>query len=85
MQWIVWLKITYDVAKEYYKNYLIKTGTFNEEQFEEKVKALITSNPRIEDDLALHVKGIEIQVRNLDARINKVSIYNQIHGKAWPD
>ena len=58
------VKNNFDVAKEYYKNYLIKTGTYNEEQFEEKLKALITSNPRMEDDLALHVKGIEIQVRN---------------------
>ena len=47
------VKNNYDVAKEYYKNYLIKTGTYNEEQFEEKLKALITSNPRMEDDLAL--------------------------------
>jgi len=51
-------------VRNIYKNYLIKTGTFNEEQFEEKVKSVIYSNPRIEDDMALHVKGIEIQAKN---------------------
>jgi len=43
---------------------LIKTGTFNEEQFDEKLKTTINSNPRLEEDLALHVKGVEIQVTN---------------------
>jgi len=51
-------------VRNIYKNYLIKTGTFNEEQFEEKVKSVIYSNPRLEDDMELHVKGIEIQARN---------------------
>lgn len=51
-------------VKQMYKDYLIKTGTFNEEQFDEKVKSVIYSNPRLEDDMALHVKGIEIQARN---------------------
>ncbi len=51
-------------VREMYKDYLIKTGTFNEEQFDEKVKSVIYSNPRLEDDMELHVKGIEIQARN---------------------
>ena len=32
------IKDDYDTAKEYYKNYLIKTGTFDEEKFEEKTQ-----------------------------------------------
>jgi len=28
------------------------------------LKTVINSNPRLEDDLILHVKGIEIQVKN---------------------
>jgi hypothetical protein len=51
-------------VRNIYKNYLIKTGTFNEEQFEEKVRSVIYSNPRLEDDMNLHVKGVEIQAKN---------------------
>ena len=40
------IKVNSDIAKNHYKNYLIKTGTYNEEQFEEKVKTVINSNPR---------------------------------------
>jgi hypothetical protein len=78
------VKNNYDVAKEYYKNYLIKTGTYNEEQFEEKVKALITSNPRMEDDLALHVKGIEIQVRNWMRELTRFLSTIKFMGKPGP-
>ncbi len=78
------VKNNYDVAKEYYKNYLIKTGTYNEEQFEEKVKALITSNPRMEDDLELHVKGIEIQVRNWMRELTRFLSTIKFMGKPGP-
>ncbi len=78
------VKNNYDVAKEYYKNYLIKTGTYNEEQFEEKVKALITSNPRMEDDLELHIKGIEIQVRNWMRELTRFLSTIRFMGKPGP-
>ena len=78
------VKNNYDVAKEYYKNYLIRTGTFNEEQFEDKVKALITSNPRMEDDLDLHIKGIEIQVRNWMAELTRFLSTIKFMGKPGP-
>jgi hypothetical protein len=58
------IKVDSEVTRELFKNYLIKTGTFNEEQFEEKLKTVINSNPRLEDDVTLHVKGTEIQVKN---------------------
>jgi len=51
-------------ARDLYKNYLIKTGTYAEEQFEEKLKSTIYNNPRLEEDLELHVKGIELQAKN---------------------
>ena len=79
------VKNNYDTAKEYYKNYLIKTGTYNEEQFEEKIKALITSNPRMEDDLALHVKGIEIQVRNWMRELTRFLSTIKFMGKPGPN
>jgi hypothetical protein len=58
------IKVDSEVTRELFKNYLIKTGTYNEEQFEEKLKTTINSNPRLEDDTTLHVKGTEIQVKN---------------------
>ena len=78
------VKNNFDTAKEYYKNYLIKTGTYNDEQFEEKLKALITSNPRMEDDLALHVKGIEIQVRNWMRELTRFLSTIKFMGKPGP-
>ena len=78
------IKDDYDTAKEYYKNYLIKTGTFDEEKFEEKTRGLITSNPRMEDDLALHVKGIEIQVRNWMAELKRWLGTIKFMGKPGP-
>ncbi|TRO49023.1 hypothetical protein E2P47_01940 [Candidatus Bathyarchaeota archaeon] len=58
------IKVNYQSAKELYKNYLIKTGTYQEEQFEDKINGIIQTNPRLEEDLALHVKGIEIQAKD---------------------
>jgi len=71
-------------VRNIYKNYLIKTGTFNEEQFEEKVKSVIYSNPRIEDDMALHVKGIEIQAKNWIAELMKFLATIRRMGKVGP-
>jgi hypothetical protein len=71
-------------VKEMYKDYLIKTGTFNEEQFDEKVKSVIYSNPRLEDDMMLHVKGIEIQARNwMDEQRRFLSTIKRM-GKSGP-
>ena len=78
------VKNNYDVAKEYYKNYLIRTGTYNEEQFEEKIKALITSNPRLEDDLALHIRGIELQIRSWMAELTRFLSTIRFMGKPGP-
>ncbi|KON32367.1 MAG: hypothetical protein AC479_07555 [miscellaneous Crenarchaeota group-6 archaeon AD8-1] len=58
------IKVNYQSAKKLYKNYLIKTGTYQEEQFEDKINGIIQTNPRLEEDLALHVKGIEIQAKD---------------------
>jgi len=51
-------------TRRLYKNYLIKSGTYDEEKFEEQVKRTIYGNPRLEESLALHVKGIELQARS---------------------
>jgi predicted alpha/beta-fold hydrolase len=51
-------------TRKLYKNYLIKSGTYDEEKFEEKIKGIIYGNPRLEENLALHVKGIELQSKS---------------------
>ena len=78
------IKIDHDVTRELFKNYLIKTGTYNEEQFEEKLKTVINSNPRLEDDTALHVKGVEIQVKNWLSEIMKFLSTIKLMGKTGP-
>lgn len=78
------IKVDSDVATDLFKNYLIKTGTYNEEQFEDKLKTVINSNPRLEDDLTLHVKGIEIQVKNWLAEIMKFLSTIKLMGKVGP-
>ena len=50
-------------TRNLYKGYLIKSGTFDEEKIDEKIKGIIYNNPKLEENLALHVKGIEIQSR----------------------
>ena len=74
----------YDVTRDLFKNYLIKTGTYNEEQFEEKLRTIISSNPRLEDDLELHVKGIEIQIKNWLSEVMKFLSTIKLMGKTGP-
>jgi hypothetical protein len=71
-------------ARNLYRNYLIKTGTYDEEQFEEKIKAIIYGNPKLEEDLALHVKGIELQARNWMSELMKYLSTIKMMGKLGP-
>ena len=63
------IKINNMEARNLFKNYLIKSGTYDEEQFNEKIKAIIYGNPKLEEDLALHVKGIELQAETLTSEL----------------
>jgi hypothetical protein len=78
------IKVDSEITRELFKNYLIKTGTYNEEQFEEKLKTTINSNPRLEDDTTLHVKGTEIQVKNWLEDIMKFLSTIKLMGKIGP-
>lgn len=78
------IKTDSDVAKNHYKNYLIKTGTYNEEQFEDKVKTIINTNPRMEEDLALHIKGVELQVKNWISELTRFLSTVKFVGKVGP-
>jgi len=78
------VKVDNDLVKELYKNYLIKSGTFNEDQFDDKLKTLLNSNPRQEDNMSLHVKGIEIQMKNWINEIMKFLSTIKEMGKIGP-
>ena len=65
------IKVDNEAVRELYKNYLIRTGTFDVDQFEEKLKSIISSNPKTEEDLLLHVRGIEDQSKNWLSEIMK--------------
>jgi hypothetical protein len=78
------IKVSNEEARNLYKNYLIKTGTYAEEQFEEKIKAIIYGNLRLEEDLALHVKGIELQAGNWMSELMKYLSTIKLMGKPGP-
>ena len=78
------IKVDSDLARELFKNYLIKAGTYNEDQFDDKLKSIINSNPRLEDDVMLHVKGVEIQVGNWLDDIMKYLATIKLMGKIGP-
>jgi len=72
------LKAIYEIIKAkrenavaLYRKYLIKTGEYVEEQFDEKIQALIHSSPRFEEDYELYVRSIEEQSRNWISEIIK--------------
>ena len=78
------IKLDNEAARNLYKNYLIKTGTYEYEQFDEKVKSVIFSNPKLEEDLALHVKGIEIQAKNWMSELMRYLSTIKKMGKTGP-
>jgi hypothetical protein len=58
------IKVNSNVTRELYKKYLIKSGTYAEEEFDEKVKSIIYGNPMLEEDYELHVKCTAEQAKN---------------------
>jgi len=45
-----------------YRDYLVKTNSYNAVDFEDRVLQLVRSNPRFEEDMSLYVKSVEDQV-----------------------
>jgi hypothetical protein len=78
------IKLSNEEARNLYKSYLIKTGTYVEEQFDEKLKSIIYGNPRLEEDLALHVKGIELQATNWMSELMKYLSTIKLMSKTGP-
>ena len=71
-------------TRNLYKNYLIKSGTYDEEKFEEKIKGIIYGNPRLEENLALHVKGIELQARSWMSELMEYLTTIRMMGRTGP-
>jgi len=71
-------------TRNLYKNYLIKSGTYDEEKFEEKIKGIIYGNPRLEENLALHVKGIELQARSWMSELMEYLTTIKMMGRTGP-
>jgi len=46
-----------------YKDYLIRTNSYNAEEFDEKIESIIYGSPRFEEDFSLYVRGMEDQIR----------------------
>jgi len=58
------IKAKHKDAVNLYKQYLIKTGAYIKEQFDEGLNAVIYGSPRFEEDFELYIKAIEEQSRN---------------------
>ena len=68
------IKANNGVTRELYKKYLIKTGNFVDEEFDEKIKSIVYGNPMLEEDYNLHVKCTAVQAENwLNEIMNFVS------------
>jgi len=57
------VQLKYEEAEELYRRYLIKTGNYVEEQFNEKLRGVISGSPRFEEDYGLYIKGLQEQVK----------------------
>jgi len=57
------IEAKHEETEKLYRNYLIKTGNYVEEHFEEKLKGIIYASPRFEEDYGLYIKGLQEQVK----------------------
>jgi hypothetical protein len=57
------VELKYKDAEDLYKRYLIKTSNYVEEQFTEKLRGVIYSSPRFEEDYELYIRGLQEQVK----------------------
>jgi hypothetical protein len=78
------VRVDRNEVRELYKNYLIKTGTFDVDKFEEKLKSIVHGSLRLEEDLLLHVKGIEDQSKNWISELMKYLSTIRLMGKLGP-
>ena len=58
------INVNKELTRDLFKKYLIKTGTYDEEEFNEKIKSIIYGNPMLEEDYQLNVKCIAEQTKD---------------------
>jgi len=58
------LGVKHGEVSNLYRQYLIRTNSYNEEEFDEKLRALVYGSPRFEEDINLYVRGIQGQIRS---------------------
>jgi hypothetical protein len=57
------IEVKHKETEELYRSYLIKTGNYVEEHFDEKLKGVVYGSPRFEEDYELYTKGLQEQVK----------------------
>jgi len=57
------LEIKHGEVRERYRQYLITTNSYIENEFDDRIKNIIYGSPRFEEDLSLYVRGIEEQIK----------------------
>jgi len=68
------LEVKYREVSDLYKQYLIRTNAYNEDDFEEKLRTLIQGSPRLDEDFNLYIRGVQGQIRDwIDEALHFVS------------
>ena len=58
------LEVKHGEVSNLYKQYLIRTNSYVEGEFEDKLRNIIYGSPRFEEDINLYIRGIQGQIRS---------------------
>ncbi|MBL7167564.1 hypothetical protein ISS40_02725 [Candidatus Bathyarchaeota archaeon] len=68
------LGVKYAEVSTLYKQYLIRTNSYVEDEFEEKLRSLIYGSPRFDEDYNLYIRGVQDQIKSwIDDSIQFIS------------
>ena len=68
------LGVKYAEVSNLYKQYLIRTNSYVEDEFEEKQRSLIYGSPRFDEDYNLYIRGVQDQIKSwIDDSIQFIS------------
>ena len=68
------LGVKYAEVSNLYKQYLIRTNSYVEDEFEEKLRSLIYGSPRFDEDYNLYIRGVQDQIKSwIDDSIQFIS------------
>ena len=51
-------------VSQLYRQYLIRTNAYCEDEFDEKLQQLVHGRPRFDEDYNLYIRGIQGQIRD---------------------